>query len=111
MLALYACSMTVRTLIFMPFLNLRLNKKFFFFFFYFSYAPGFNSIIFNQSSKFYILATKTDDHQLANMVLHVVSIHVSRLLCCYHSWHISKRLSIIRQKVAIPVQLAGKLDN
>ena len=32
--------------------------------------------------KFDILATKTKDHHLTKMVLQVVSIHVSRLLCC-----------------------------
>ena len=61
--------------------------------------------------KFDILATKTEDHQLAKMVLQVVSVHVLRLLCCWHSWNILKSLSIIRQNVAGPVELAGKLDN
>ena len=34
--------------------------------------------------KFDILATKTEDHQLAKMVLQVDSTHVSRPLCCSH---------------------------
>ena len=57
--------------------------------------------------KFDILATKTKNHQLTKMVLQVVSMHVSRLLCCWHSWHISKSLSIIRQNVAVAVELAA----
>ena len=56
-------------------------------------------------------ATKTEDHQLAKRVLQVISIHVSRLLCCWHSWHISKSVLIIRQIQAVPVELVGKLDN
>ena len=34
--------------------------------------------------KIYVIATKTKDHQLTKLVLQMVSIHVSRLLCCWH---------------------------
>ena len=60
--------------------------------------------------KFYSSATKAQDHQLTKTVLQVVSIHESMLLCCLHSCHIWKSLFIIREKVAVPVQLAGKFD-
>ena len=61
--------------------------------------------------QFDILATKTEDRQLIKMVLQVVSIHVSSLMCCRHSRHISKTSSIIRQNVAVPVEIVGKFDN
>ena len=80
----------------------------------FWYTPSLTSIVFNQSSKmlkFDVLATKAKDHQLAKMVLQVVSIQLSRLSCCWYSWHISKSLLMIKQKVIVSVELAGKLDN
>ena len=52
-----------------------------------------------------ILTTKTKDHQL---VLHMASIPVSMLLCCWLSLHILKSLSIIRQNMAVPAELVGK---
>ena len=61
--------------------------------------------------KFDVLAMKNEDHKLTKMVLRVVSIHMSRLLCWWHSWHILKSLSIIKQNMTVPGELAGKLDN
>ena len=58
-----------------------------------------------------ILATKSEDYQLAKKVLQVVSIHMLRQLCYWHSWHVLKSLLIIRQSVPVPVELVGKLDN
>ena len=60
--------------------------------------------------KFDILVTKSEDHQSAKILLQVVSIHVSRLLCCWHSWDTSESLSIIKQNVAVHIQLVDKLD-
>ena len=49
------------------------------------YNPGLTSIVVNQFSKhfkFDILATETEDHQLAKVILQMVSILVSRLFFC-----------------------------
>ena len=89
--------MTVCTVIFMPFIDLWWYKQFFFL--DFSYTPDLTLVIVNQH------------HQLTKMVFQMVSVHVSRLLCCWHSLHILKILSIIRQNMAAPVQPAGKLNN
>ena len=82
-----------------------------FYFSDFSYTPGLTAIIFNPSniSKFDILVTKSEDHQLAKRVLQVVSIHV--LLCYCHSCHVLESYSIIKQNLASPVEVVSKLDN
>ena len=76
-----------------------------------SYTPGFTSIVVNRDLenvlKIDVLTKKTEDHQVTKMVLQMVSIYVSRLLCRWQSFHISKRF---RPNMAVPVEFGGKLD-
>ena len=68
---------------------------------------GLTSVIVNQ--KFDILATKAKDYKLMKMVLQMVSIHMSRQFCHWHSLHVSKSLSIIRQNMAVEAEHNDKL--
>ena len=52
---------------------------------------------------------KTEDHQLAKMMFHTVSIPMSRLLCCWLSLHMMKCSSIIRKNVPIHLSLLVKM--
>ena len=102
--------MTVCTLIFMLFIDFWLNVNIFCFS-DFSYTSDLTSIVFKQSSKNIKIWYFSHKNRGPSVDKNGASSGFSSLLCCWHSWHISKSLSIIRQNVAVAVELAviGKL--
>ena len=79
----------------------------------YKYTPGLTSIVFKQSSKYIKTWYFSHKNRGSSVEKNGASGGFSSQLCCWHSWDVSKSLSIIRQNLAVAVELAGigKLDN
>ena len=79
----------------------------------YKYTPGLTSIVFKQSSKYIKTWYFSHKNRGSSVEKNGASGGFNSQLCCWHSWDVSKSLSIIRQNLAVAVELAGigKLDN
>ena len=75
----------------------------------FSHTPGRTSVVFNQTSKYNKTWYFSHKNRKSSVGKNGLNLRV-KSVCCWHSWHISKGLFIIRQNVTVPVEIVGKLD-